>query len=80
MAIGDATQYYDFQEIPLRIDEVSTTLTYVGYVQNIGASESGAIWKIKKIQQTGTVWKITYADGDQLFDNVWSDRASLTYR
>lgn len=77
--LDGVVQYYDFQEIPIRIDEVSTTLTYIGYVQNLNPSETGPIWKIKKIQQVGTVWKILFADGDELFDNVWSNRASLVY-
>jgi hypothetical protein len=62
----------------IRVDEVSTTLTYVGDAA-IGISESSAAWRIKRLQTTGTVLKITWADGNEFYDNVWADRASLTY-
>lgn len=65
-------------EEALRIDEVTSTLTYLGYA-NLGANDNDAVWKIKRIQQIGTVTTINYADGNKLFDNVWNNRASLNY-
>lgn len=66
-------------DYPLKIDEVTPTLNYIGYAQNLGANPSLPLWKIKKIEQIGTVWEIRYADGDELYDNVWDNRASLNY-
>lgn len=62
----------------LRLDEVSSTLTYVGDAA-VGVTDSAAAWRIKRLLTTGTVLEITWADGNEFYDNVWDDRASLTY-
>ena len=67
---------------PFRVDEVTDTLYYIGYL-NEGASnpdENEPIWIIKRISQTGTVWKIELADGDSTFNKVWADRALIEYK
>lgn len=60
------------------VDEPDATTTYVGKTQQGGAT-SDAIWQIKKISVSGTVTSIIYADSDDLYDNVWDNRASLIY-
>ena len=65
---------------PIRIDEASSTLYYIGYAQNVGQDTSLERWKIKKIEQVGTVWEIKWADGEELYDNIWDNRASLNYK
>lgn len=60
------------------IDEVDANTTYVGYAK-LGTATSAASWKILKISVSGTVTTTTYADGDDLFNNIWDDRASLSY-
>lgn len=63
-----------------KIDNVTTTsVTYIG-VAKIGSSTSAAVWKIKKIDQSGTpiTTSITWAGGGQ-FNQVYDDRASLSY-
>ena len=62
----------------IRIDQISDTLLYIGE-GNLGADESTPVWSIKKMEQIGSVWKLTYADGNQNKDNVWSDRLTLSY-
>ena len=63
----------------LRKDEGSTAGTdYIGYAQ-LGTSNASPLWRIKKVVTSGTVTEVTYADGNKLFDNVWNDRASLSY-
>ena len=37
------------------------------------------VWQIQRLLTTGSVLSVTFADGDRNFDNVWDDRASLTY-
>lgn len=60
-----------------RVDEASATLTYVGAAAP-GTAAAAAAWQVKRIDTSaGTV--ILYADGDSLFDNVWTDRATLSY-
>lgn len=55
----------------------SGAYTYVGQADP-GSAEGSAVWQIKRIDETSgliTLW----ADGDSLFDNIWSNYASLTY-
>jgi hypothetical protein len=60
-----------------RVDEASSTITYVGEA-NPGTATSGAFWRIYKLDETSGLIK-TYADGNFNFDNVWDNRASLSY-
>lgn len=62
----------------LRLDEASATVTYVGESAP-GVSESAAFWRIKRLTTTGSILDIKWADGNELYDNVWTDRASLSY-
>ncbi len=62
----------------LRIDDASTSTTYVGEAA-FGSSEASAVWRIFKLSVSGTVTSMTWADGNDNFDNVWVDRASLSY-
>jgi hypothetical protein len=63
----------------LRLDMASSTLGYIGMAR-VGTAEDEANWQIRKMALTsdGDV-TITYADGDDFFDNVWDDRAGLSY-
>ncbi len=60
------------------VDSVSTSVTYVG-VAKLGSDEATAVWQIRKLTTTGTVTKIQYANGSRRFNQIWNDRASLTY-
>lgn len=60
------------------LDEVSDTLSYVGKA-NPNSGTNSAVWQIKRIQTTGQVLAVEFADGDAKFDNIWDNRASLTY-
>jgi hypothetical protein len=62
-----------------KIDEASATEIYQGWHHPGSFLESAASWKIKRLSQTGTVWSIEWADGNQNYDNIWNNRASLTY-
>ena len=63
--------------VAFRLDEASATISYLGEAQ-IGTLTSSALWKIKKLDSTSGLI-ITWADGNYLADNVWDNRASLTY-
>ena len=72
------SQYQNIQPIKL-IDEHSTTEFYIG-TSNNGNYTSRAIWQIKKISKTSSVWNVTqFPDGDQLFGYVWNDRLTYDY-
>ncbi len=62
----------------MAIDEASSTVTYVGYAI-LGTATSAASWQIKKISISGTVTRILWADGNSFYDNIWDDRATLSY-
>lgn len=62
----------------IRVDEATTTVTYVGKA-TIGVLTSAASWLIFRITTTTTLTTVEWADADSNFDNVWDDRASLTY-
>lgn len=65
-------------EFPTRIDEVSDTLFYLGWAI-LGEGESEPYWKIRRIQQVGTVWEQKYAYGNQFYRYKWLDRSVLPY-
>ena len=71
--------YIDAQEnYAIQVDEVSTADTmYVG-LASIGAATNEDSWQICKIYSvSGAV--VTWADGNDDFDNIWENRTSLTY-
>jgi len=68
--IGGSTNY------TTRIETVGT-LTYIGNAV-IGSATSGALWQIKRLDSTSGLIKL-WADGNDNFDNIWDNRASLSY-
>jgi hypothetical protein len=62
----------------VRLDDAGSGVTYVGNAA-AGASVAAAVWQIKKIVELNGDITITWADGNGQFDNVWNDRASLSY-
>lgn len=60
------------------IDDASASVTYIGEALP-GADLSLSLWRIKKLTETGSVTVIEWADGNGNFDNIWDNRASLTY-
>jgi len=62
----------------IRVDDATSTVTYIGEAP-LNASESSSVWRIKRLETIGNILSITYADGNQNFDNVWTNRAALTY-
>jgi len=60
--------------------DASNVIEYVG-VAPAGTATNIAGWKIRKtvFSSAFVLTSVTQADGDALFDNVWDDRASLSY-
>jgi hypothetical protein len=65
-------------EFATKLDESPAGTTYVGKTP-VGSATSTPSWQIMKMVETSTTLTITWADGDSAFDNIWDDRASLTY-
>ena len=61
-----------------RLDNATASVTYVGEAA-LNADPSVAMWRIRELSTIGTVMIIKWADGNEDYDNVWDDRASLTY-
>lgn len=62
------------------IDAADANTTYIGKTkEGSSADTSQAIWMIKKISVSGTVTTINFADGDVKYDNIWDNRAALSY-
>jgi len=61
----------------LRIDAASSTVTYIGTAA-AGSATSAAVWQVKKIDSSSGT-SILFADGNINYDNVWDNRASLSY-
>ena len=64
-------------QFALQLDSVGAT-TYIGEAIP-GTATSAALWRIKRMVETGPDLVITWADGNESFDNVWDNRASLSY-
>ena len=62
----------------IRVDEEGT-FTYIGQAEP-GSLTSASVWRIKRLDESSYPdITITWADGDDLFDNIWDDRISLSY-
>lgn len=62
----------------VRIDDTTTAnVTYLGKA-TVGSSEGDAVWQIQKLDETSGLIK-TWADSDADYDNIWTNRSSLTY-
>lgn len=68
------------QQYNLELDEAAGSITYIGEALP-GSATSSPLWRIKRLDESdGTVELIIkWADGNDDFDNVWDDRASLSY-
>lgn len=60
------------------VDEASASITYVGRALPATLT-SAASWQISKFELTGNVLEEQTADGDLAFDNIWDNRAALSY-
>lgn len=59
------------------VDDAGGGITYQGFTTP-GSATSAALWMIRRITIVGALTTIEHANGGT-FDQVWDDRASLTY-
>jgi hypothetical protein len=57
-------------------DSVNLQYLYTGHA-NPGSATSSAVWRISRYDFSNGI--IEFADGDQLYNNIYSDRESITY-
>ena len=60
------------------VDEADATTIYVGEATP-GTATSAASWRVKRVDSSSITAEILYADGNDSFDNIWDNRASLSY-
>lgn len=60
------------------IDVTASGYTYYGAAP-AGTATSAAGWQIQRSGVSGTVTSYLWADGNVNFDNVWDNRAALSY-
>lgn len=70
--------YIDKAQYKTEFEDAGSGTLYLGNAVP-GTLTSAASWRIKKIVDAGTSIEITFADGNSNFDNIWDDRASLSY-
>ena len=69
-------QNYPFKQMAIKVTVVGA-VTYCAKAP-AGSLQASAVWQAKKIDETTGV-VITWADGNELFDNVATDLMALTY-
>lgn len=63
----------------IRIDRASGTTWYIGRALP-GSATSSAVWQIMRLTFSGgLLTAVEWADSNDNFDNVWDNRASLSY-
>jgi hypothetical protein len=65
----------------MRIDESNPLVTYVGYAA-AGSQPNQAVWSIQRTTRfaTNDIVIVEWADGNELFDNIWDQRLELNYQ
>jgi len=58
------------------VEEVSAEITYIGFAP-VGTLDSENAWLISKITASGVLSTVDYAS--ITFDNIWDDRAGLSF-
>lgn len=66
---------------PCQWDETTTlNVTYVRFVRNPSdMTDDAPLSAILRVDESGAITTIYWADGNKNFDNVWANRAALTY-
>lgn len=75
--IGEAVQEISTAPVlSIRVDDTGT-YQYFGWA-SVGADESEGQWRVAR-WTVANVNKLLWADGNTLFDNSWTNRATLNY-
>ena len=70
----------ELDDLMIRIDYASSTINYYGHASP-NSAQTAAVWRVKRetLDGQGRTTVIEFADGNASFDNVWADRATLSY-
>lgn len=78
---GVSLQRQNASNLALQLDyDGGTNPVYLG-IAAPGSATSASTWQVRKLTFDGNnnITKMEYADGSPEFDQVWDDRASLSY-
>ena len=75
------------EQISVQVEKYTLRLAYTaeGFVEYIGlalpgASETAAVWQIRKLEYTGTnATSVIFAEGNTNFTNIWNNHSLLSY-
>ena len=59
-------------------DDAGGGITYAGHADR-GSATSDPVWQIIRYSEVGNITTKEFADGDMAFDNIWDNRAALSY-
>jgi len=85
---GDLVVTFDGEEVTTKGIKYTLSMEYDGGSNLVylgkalpGASKASAVWQIIKLTYdgSGNPTDIQWADGNENFDNIWDNRASLSY-
>jgi len=63
----------------IRVDDAGSGITYIGKADP-GSSEASGVWQISRIDESSPGQTIIlFPDGQNSFDKIWDNRASLSY-
>lgn len=62
----------------VKFDGSDSTVQYIGET-NFNTATHSPTWRISRLTFSGSSFTLDWADGNDNFDNVWDDRASLSY-
>lgn len=63
---------------PIRIDESTPNVVYNGFAV-AGSITSEAVWAIQRITREKDIIIYEWADGNELYDNIWDSRYEVSY-
>lgn len=74
---GDDTMV--IKPLTTQLDDAGAGITFIGEAQP-GSLTSSPVWRIRRLDESGDPEIIIlFADGNDLFDNIWDNRVSLNY-
>ena len=75
-----ASEIYDALILskPIQVDATDPDNIYLGYAA-LGTATSSPAWFMQKIVVNGELISTLTANGSDKYNNIWNDRASLSY-
>jgi hypothetical protein len=75
---GPAGNSTEEEMLDTEIDQTNPLVVYVGQAEP-GTAKSAALWRIKRITESGTETSIDWAGGTSDFVHIWNNRTLLSY-